>query len=102
MDSCDTIRAVRTDDGQIGHPNFAPGVLVHQAHSLKAPVIARKTLANLMEQPPIYFIDNLEMPGKYNFEPREGPFFQCLGQQRVIRICKGIFGYRPSLVPSKA
>src|SRR4051812_35972826 len=101
MDGCDTIRAVRTDNRQIGHSNLAPGVLLHQAHSLNAPVISRKTVADLMEQPAIYFVDDLQMPGKYNFEPRERPLFQCLGQQCMIRVRKGVFGNRPSLVPTK-
>src|SRR3954463_13422925 len=101
MDSRDTIRAVRTDNGQIGHPNFAPGVLVHQAHSLKAPVIPRKTTAHLIEQPAVDFIDNLEMPGKYDLKPPERPLLQCLRQERVIRVSKGVFRNRPRLIPSK-
>src|SRR5436305_9058778 len=101
MDGRDTIRAVGTDNSQIGHPNLAPSALVHQAHSLKASIISWKTLTNLMEQPAIHFIDNLQMPWKYDFEPRERPVFQRFGQQRVIGVCKGILCDRPSLVPSK-
>src|SRR5206468_11520000 len=82
-------------------PDLAPGVLVHQAHSLKASIISRKTLANLMKEAAIHFVDNLKMPWKYDFEPRERPFFQRFGQQRVIGVCKGILCDRPSLVPSK-
>src|SRR3954452_23248100 len=101
MNGCYSIRAVGTGNRQIGHPNLAPGVLIHQAYSLKASIISRKTLPSFIKEPAIHFVDKLQMPWKYSFEPRERPLLQCLGQQSVICVCKGILCDRPSLVPSK-
>src|SRR5579863_5728883 len=84
MDLCHSIRAVRTYDRQIRHPDFALRCLLHQARTLNTALVARKTASKRIEQTTINFEDDLEVARQQDFEPLERPLFERFGKESVI------------------
>ena len=76
----DTVRAVRADDRQIGHANFALGALLDEAYALDAAFISGKTRSDLIEQAAIDLEDHLEVTRQHDLEPCERPFLESFGQ----------------------
>src|SRR6266849_465744 len=101
VDSGYSVRAVRSDNREVGHADLALFALLHEAHTLHPPLVAGEAKTNFVEEPPVDLVDDLEMPGKKYLKPRSGPFLESLRQQRVIGISKGLFRQIPGLVPSQ-
>ena len=95
------IGAVGSDNGQIGHTDFAPGAFLHKAHPLEAALVSGKAVSNHLEQTAVDLENDLEMPRQHMIEPFERPFFQCLGQQRMVRIGERPLRQVPGLIPSQ-
>jgi len=74
VDRRHAVRAVRSHDRQVGHADLALFALLDEAHALDAPLVAGKAKAHFVEEPPVDLIDDLEMPGKKDLEPRRRPF----------------------------
>jgi hypothetical protein len=70
------VRAVRTDDGEIGHADLTFCTLFDQARALQAAFIAGEPLAHLTEELPVDLIDDLEVSRQHPFKPRDRPSLQ--------------------------
>ena len=99
MNSGDAIRAVRADDREVSHANLARTAFFHQADAFDAPFIARKADANLIEQPAVDLVNDLQLPGKKGCEPLYRPLLECFRQQSVVGVSQRLFRQLPRQVP---
>ena len=70
----DSVRAVRPDDRQVGHPNPALGAFLDKTYALNASFIAGKACSDLIKQAAIDLEDDLEMTRQHDLEPCKRPF----------------------------
>src|SRR5262249_10848935 len=101
MNRRNAIGAVRTDDGQIGHANFALGAFLDQADAGYAGLVARETSPDVVQQPPVDLVDNLQVTRQEHLEPDDRPFLERLGQKGMVRVCKSLLSDIPGLVPAE-
>ena len=94
-----SIGAVRADDGQIGHPDFALGAFLDEAHAPHALLVARKPHSDRIEEAAIDLEDDLRAAWRQYLEPGERPFFERFGQQCVIGVGQSPLCDVPGLVP---
>ena len=85
------VGAVRADDGQVGHANVLGWAFLDQAHALHAALVARESGPNRIQQAAVDLVDDLQMTRQQHLEPRDRPFLQRFGQQRVIRVTQTSF-----------
>jgi hypothetical protein len=102
MDGGHAIRAVRTDDGQIGHADLALARFIDEADAGRASLIAGKAQADSVHQPPIDLVDDLQLARQHQLEPGHRPILERFGQQRVIGVGQGPLRDIPGLVPTEA
>src|ERR1700675_158555 len=102
MDSGHSVRAVRADDCQVSHADLALVALFHEAHTLHATLVTRETKANFVQQTPVNFVNDLQMPGKKYLKPRNRPFLQSFGKKRVVCVGERLLSKFPRLIPSQA
>ena len=95
------VRAVRSDDGQIGHADFAHRALLDEAHAGETAFVAGEADARLVKMPAVDLVDNFQMTWQQAFEPFQRPFFQCFGQQRMVGIRQCPLRQIPGLVPTE-
>ncbi len=101
MDSGHAVGAVRANDRKIRHADFSLVALFNQAHALNAPFVTRESNTDIVEQPTVNLVDDLQLTGKKYLKPGHGPFLESLRQQRVICVGKGRLRQPPSLLPSQ-
>ena len=101
MDRRDAVGAVRADDRQIGHADLVLRPLLDQAHALDAGLVAGKAAPHVVEEAPVDLVDDLELPRQHLLEVVQRPFFQRLGQQRVVRVGQGPLREVPRLLPAE-
>ncbi len=80
MDGRNSIGAVRTDNGEVCHANLTRRFFLHEADPFDTPFLSGKAHANFVEKPAIGLVDDLQLPGKQRFEPRDRPFLERLGK----------------------
>ena len=102
MDGGDAVGAVRADDREIGHPDLAQAALLDEARALDAALVAREAGPHLLGEAAVDLEDDLQMTRQQHLEPRQRPFLQRLGQQRVVGVGERPSGEVPCLVPSEA
>ena len=66
-----------------------------------AALVAGKAAPDVVEQAAVDLEDDLEVARQQHLEPRERPFLQGLGQQRVVRVRQRPLGEIPRLVPAE-
>src|SRR5689334_10344513 len=101
MQRGDTVRAVRTDDRQIGHANLLRCAFLDEAYPLLALNITGEAAVEIEHQAAIDFVDDVQVPWKRDIEPFQWPLFESFGQKRMIRISQGPDGQIPGLFPRK-
>ena len=72
-----------------------------QAHPLEPSAVAREAGPDLIEQPPVDFIDDFKEPRLQDLEPGDRPLLQRFGEKGVVRVCQGPLCDLPRLVPSE-
>ena len=80
------VGAVRADDRQIGHADLPLGAFLDQADALDASLVAGEAAPDVIEQAPVDLVDDLQVARQHHLEPRQRPFLQRLGQQRVVGV----------------
>ena len=68
---------------------------------LEAALVSGKAVSNHLEQAAVDLENDLKMPRQHMIEPFERPCFQCLGQQRMVRIGERPLRQVPGLIPSQ-
>ena len=101
MDGRDSVRAVRTRDGQIGHPHLPFCAFLDETHTLYPSFIAGKSRSHVIEQPAINLVDDLEVTWQQDLEPFDRPFLQSFGKQRVIGVGQRFYRDGPSVIPTE-
>ena len=101
MDRGHAIGAVRADDGQVGHANVLGRALLDQAHARDTALVTDEAGPNVVEQTAVDLEDDLQVARQHHFEPRQRPFLQGFGQQRVIRVRQRPLREAPGLIPSE-
>ena len=99
MDRRNAIGAVRADDRQICHTDLVLRPLLDQADALDAALVARKAAPHVVEEAPVDLVDDLKLSRQHLLEIAQRPFFQRLGQQRVVGVGQGPPREVPCLVP---
>ena len=101
VDRGHAVRAVRADDGEVGHADVLGRAFLDQAHARDAALVAGEAAPDVVEQAAVDLEDDLEVARQQHLEPRERPFLERLGQQRVVRVRERPLGEVPGLVPSE-
>ena len=99
MNGGHAIGAVRADDRQIGHADFARGFFFHETDAFNAAFVPRKTHANVIEQPAVDLVNDLQLPRKKDLEPCRRPFLQGFRQKCVVGVRQRFPGQVPGRVP---
>ena len=100
MDRGHPVRAVRADNGQVGHANLAPaGTLLNEVDARHAAFVAWKAASNLVQQTTVDFIDDFQMARQHQLEPRKRPFLECFREQGMIRVGQRFLCDLPGPVP---
>jgi len=68
------------------HAHLAAVALVDQRHALPTLVVVRMPGRDLVEQPAVDQVNDLQVARQQPFEERHRPHFERLGQQRVVRV----------------
>ena len=98
-----TVGAVRADDGQIRHPDLAPrDAFFDQADSRDSVLVSGETGSDVVKQPTIDFINDFQVPRHHELEPRQRPFLECFGEQRVVGVCQSLSCDVPGFVPAES
>ena len=95
------VGAVRADDGQVRHADLSGRALLDEADARDAGVVAGKRGADVVEEAAVDFVDDFELPRQQRLEPRQRPFLQRFGQQRVVRVGERALREIPGLVPAE-
>ena len=66
-----------------------------------AALVAGEAAPDRVEQPAVDLEDDLQVARQQRLEPRERPFFERLGQQRMVRVRERPLGEVPGLIPSE-
>src|SRR5262249_26343646 len=69
------------------------------AGAYDAALVAGEAVADGIEQSTVDLEDDLQMARQQQLEPREGPLFERLGQQRVVRVRERPPREVPGLIP---
>ncbi len=93
------VRAVGADDGQVGHADLLCRAFLDQAHPLNAALVARESRAHEVDQAPVDFKDDLQVPWQQRLEPGHGPFLEGFRQQRVVGVRQRSLCEAPGLIP---
>src|SRR5262249_8283340 len=96
-----TVRAVRADDREVRHTDATGWFLFYQAHAARALLVEGTAPMHVVEQPPVDFVDDLELPGNEQLEELDRPLFQSFRQQRVVRVRQRPNGQVPRQIPRK-
>ena len=67
MDGRDSVRAMRTHDGEIGHPHLTFRAFFDESHTLYPSFVAGKPRSHVIEQAAIDLVDDLEMTRQQEF-----------------------------------
>ncbi len=97
-----TVGAVRAHDRQVGHPNVLAAALLDQARAYHATVVAGEAGPDVIEQAAVDLEDDFQVARQQQLEPRQRPFLERLGQQRVVGVGQRPLGEVPRLIPSEA
>ena len=97
----DAVGAVRPDDRQVGHPDLLLRALLDQADPRRQAVVAGGLRADLVEEPAVDLVDDLQQPRGHQLEEADGPPLQGLGQERVVGVGQRPAGQVPRLVPAE-
>ena len=92
---------MRSDDGEVGHTDFTRRALLDETHAGETAFVAGEADARLVKMPAVDLVDNFRMTRHEAIEPFQRPFFQCLGQQRVVRVRQSPLCEIPGLVPTE-
>src|SRR5690349_1563445 len=101
MNRRDAVCAVRPHDRKIGHADFAPGVFLNEAYGPKYFLVTWKTTTNVIKEPPVDLVNDLQLTREYGFKPLDRPFLQCFRQQSVVCISQRISCDFPGIVPGQ-
>ena len=101
VDRGDAVGAVRADDRQVGHADVLGRPFLDQADRATRPSSPGIAGPDVVEQPAIDFVDDLQVARQQQLEPVDRPFLQRLGQQRVVRVRQRPLGEVPGLVPAE-
>ena len=93
------VDVVAADGGEIGHAHVALAALVNERHPRHAGVVAGEPGADLVEEAPVDFVDDLQVARQELAEQAHGPFLQRLGQQGVVGVGEGVPRHVPGGVP---
>src|SRR5215469_17296805 len=94
-----TIRAVRANDREISHADFARRRLFYQADALNATFVARESDADLVDKLAISLVNDLQLPGQKGFKPRNRPLLERLRQKGVVGVGQRLPRKIPGLIP---
>ena len=86
MDRGHAVGAVRADDSEVGHPDFALTLLLDQADTLDAALVSGKADPDGIEKAPIDLVDDLQVARQKVCKPGKWPFLKRFGQQRVVGV----------------
>ncbi len=86
MNRRDAIGAVGADDGEVGHAYLLSRPFFNQAHADHEVVVSRMAGTDVIEEPAIDLVDNLELARKGGLKKFDGPAFEGLGKQGVIGV----------------
>jgi hypothetical protein len=64
VDGGDSIGTVRAYDRKVGHANLTRRLFFHETNALDAPLVAREAKTHFVEQTPINFVNDFQMPGE--------------------------------------
>ncbi len=93
---CYTIDRIAGSDGQMSHLHLA----VHDdGHLLHFVIIVRIFLLDLNNKSPVDLFYDLVNTRKQSGEQLNGPFFQCLGHDRMVGISTRLCGHFPCCIP---
>ena len=95
----DAVDAVAADGGEIGHAHIPRAALVNERHARHAALIAREAGADLVEEAPVDFADDLQVAGEQLAEQADGPFLQRFGQEGMVGVGEGVPRHVPGRVP---
>ena len=95
----DAVDRVAADGGQVGHPHALAAVLADDRHPPHPVLVAGELCADLVEEPAVDLVDDLEVTGKHSPNIAERPLLQRFRQQRVVGVAEGGHRDRPRLVP---
>ena len=99
VDRGHAIGAVGADDGQIRHADVLGLAFLDQARARETPDVAWKAGANVLEQPAVDLVDDLEMARNEELHPLDRPALERLGQQRMVGVGERPARDVPRLVP---
>ena len=102
VDRGHAVGAVRADDGQVGHADLPARAFLDQAHALRAALVSGKVGPDVVEQAAVDLVDDLQVPRQHHLKPRDRPFLQRFGQQRVVGVGQRSLRDVPGLVPVRA
>ena len=102
VDRGDAVGAVRADDRQVGHADLALAApsSIRLIRSMR-PSSPGKRCAHVVEEAAVDLVDDLQVARQQHLEPAQRPFFQRLGQQRVVGVGQGSLREVPGLVPAE-
>jgi len=69
-----SVRAVRADNREIGHPNLARTSLFHQTNALDAPFVSREADTDFVQETAVNLVDDFQLTRKKSLKPRRRPF----------------------------
>ena len=92
---------MRAHDRQICHTDLVLRPLLDQADALDAGFVAGKAPPHVIEEALVDLVDDLELSRQHLLEVAKRPFFQRLGQQRVVRVGQGPPRQVPRLLPAE-
>ena len=101
VDGGDPVRAVGSDDGQVGHADPPDRALLDQARPGHPALVSGEAGANLVDQPAVHLQDDVEVARNDRREPLERPPLQRLREERVVRVGERPAGEVPGVVPGE-
>ena len=99
MDGGHAVRAVRADDGEVGHTNLPLATLFDEADALHPGAVAGEAHPDVVEETAVDLEDDLEVAREEDGEPVERPLLERLGQQRVVGVGERAARQVPGLLP---
>ena len=93
------VDGVGADDGEIGHADFARGVLLDEGHAHDPVVVAGIAGGDFAQEAAVDFVDDLEVAGQDALEEGDRPAFESLGHEGVVGVAEGAHDDAPGVVP---
>src|SRR5262245_40218542 len=83
----------------MGHAHPSGRFLLYQTDPTHERFIPRKSAAHILEEAAIDLVDDLQLSRNEYLEQADRPFFESLGQQRVVRVGESTERNLPRLIP---